>query len=165
MEDRPWSTTTSAERIAQFLRTCPPARVTIVVEAPTVEGLAWLAANTAGRELRLVLGSAFAESWETSPAGVHRETVAGLLARPDVETRFWQPRTRRHDDPSISVWYTDGPPPDALNATTQLTAACLHEHIDSIGSVQTSDLDYVRHWVQRTVDGSWDVTQTLHQAP
>ena len=132
-----------------------------MVESATLAGLWWLASQTGNRELRLLLGEGSGKRWSETPPGPSRTAAARFLARPNVETRFWQPTRARYEQPSISVWYTDGPPPAALNATTQLTEACLHEHTDSIAGVHHRDLDYVSRWVQSTLDESWDARQTL----
>lgn len=113
--------------------------------------------------MRLLLGDGFGKLWSATPAGPSRTAAATFLAGSNVETRFWQPTRGHHEQPSISVWYGDGPPPTALNATTQLTEACLHKHTDTIAGVHHRDLDQVSRWVQSTLDESSDARQTLRR--
>ena len=95
-------TATSADRIGEFLRTLPTGRVTVVVESATPAGLRWLASQTGNTELRLLLGDGFGKRWSEAQPGPHRTAAARFLARPDVETRFWQPTRGRHEQPSPS---------------------------------------------------------------
>ena len=57
-----FSAVSSAERVAAFLAG-HRGRVTVVVEAVSPAGLSWLAEQTKGRELRLLLGEDFSGRW------------------------------------------------------------------------------------------------------
>ena len=154
----------SSALIASFLRSCAAGPLTVIVEDATLTGLAWLAGATDGWDVRLLLGEAVEERWAESAPARTLDTVARFLSLPTVETRFWRPSRGRYEKGSVSVWYVPGPPPAALNATTQLTEACLHNHLDSIGQVRPADLDYVRGWVEETVGSSWDAGTAIPPA-
>ena len=63
------------------------------------------------------------------------------------------------------MWYAEGPPAAALNASTQLTEACLHQHIDTIGTVHNDEMGYVQGWVDEAVGASWDARDSLLAHP
>ena len=146
LEDRPWSSVSSAQRIAEFLRSSH-GRITVVVETAAPVGLVWLAGVVPnGRPVRLLLGDGFTRRWAQEPPGEARGATAAFFTAHHIEVRFWQPAPKL-GDPSVSVWHAEGPPTEALNATTQLEPACLHHHLDTISTIKRSDLGHVEGWI------------------
>ena len=144
--DRPWSSVSSAERIAEFLRSST-GRLTVAVETAAPVGLVWLAGVVPnGRPVRLLLGDGFTRRWAEEPPGETRGATAAFLTAHHIEVRFWRPAPKL-GDPSVSVWHAEGPPTEALNATTQLEPACLHHHLDTISTVKRSDLRHLEGWI------------------
>ena len=160
LDDRPWSSVSSAERIAGFLRGST-GRLTVVVEVATPVGLLWLAGVVPnGRPVRLLLGDGFTRRWAQEPPGEARAATAAFLSAHQVDVRYWRPAPKL-GDPSVSVWHAEGPPREALNATTQLEPACLYHHLDTISTVKRSDLGHIEAWIGSVLTESQPPTASL----
>ena len=100
----------SAERIAEFLRSST-GRLTVAVEVAAPVGLVWLAGVVPnGRPVRLVLGDGFTRRWAQEPPGETRAATVAFLTAHHIEVRFWRPAPKL-GDPSVSVWHAEGHPP------------------------------------------------------
>ena len=119
----------------------------MAVETAAPVGLVWLAGVVPnGRPVSLLLGDGFTRRWAAEPPDETRGATAAFLTAHHIEVRFWQPAPKL-GDPSVSVWHAEGPPTEALNATTQLESACLHHHLDTISTVTRSDLRHLEGWI------------------
>lgn len=147
-------------RIKRFLLDYPTGHLYVLTGYTSIWGLSWLASQTGGRPVTVVVGDQrkFAAGDDKRGAG----DAMRFLNRIDVRFLTWY-RTRRHrrgesfcHSKVYLVVKPDGAPVAALVGSANLTQAGLHGNVETMGEVTGEDLVAVHAQVRGLVNEAYD---------
>ena len=150
----------ASTRIAEFLRAHPNMKVTVAVGYASVKGIAWLAEQTLGRPVTLVIGDCrpryFANATDSD-----RRVAAAFLRRDDVEVKNWYQRRGGASAAHLKAWVVHTSPPTVLTGSANLTGAGLFDNREVMAEVGPHDRHSVVESVRALTSDAWDYKQKL----
>lgn len=147
-------------RIAEFLRAHPDSDVTVAVGYASVKGIAWLASQTRGRRVTLIVGDCrpryFAKAIDSD-----RRIAAAFLRRKDVEVKNWYRRRGGASAAHLKAWVVHTLPPRVLTGSANLTGAGLFNNREVMAEVGPGDRHSVVESVRALTSDAWDYKTKL----
>lgn len=150
----------ASTRIVEFLQAHPNTKVTVAVGYASVKGIAWLADQTLGRRVTLVIGDCrpryFANATDSD-----RRVAAAFLRRDDVEVKNWYRRRGGASAAHLKAWVVHTSPPTVLTGSANLTGAGLFDNREVMAEVGHHDRYSVVESVELLTRDAWDYKQKL----
>lgn len=159
----------ASAQIVRFLRSNPYGHLYVTVGYASTAGLAWLNAQTQGRPVTLIIGTAKSAYFAKSTSA-DRLSALEFLARTDVEVKNWY-RTEKSGNPSeahAKAWMVQN---DSSNlsgmsvmlGSANLTKQGLYHNIEMMALV-TGD-EAARLWTEMRylISESWDCKERIEQ--
>lgn len=157
----------ASTQIVRFLRANPYGHLYVIVGYASTAGLAWLNAQTQGRPVTLIIGTA-KRAYFSKFTSADRSSALKFLARNDVQVRNWY-RTEKGGDPSeahAKAWMVqnDGPNLTGISVmlgSANLTQKGLYHNIEMMAFV--TDDEATRLWAEMhdLISESWDCKERI----